>query len=315
MGGKKMTFAITLIFILLLIFLVGLYFFNIAVCKKTIGTKRKIGEHVELNDEQSIRFSNGTDWFLHQSNAKKVSFTNSLRETYYGDLILNKNSKNFVILVHGYRSNALKNFAPIIEKYYNMGFSILMPELPAHGQSYGNYITFGCNESLIMIAWAYWLIKRFGSNISIVYNGVSMGAAAVTMMSGEELPSNIKGIIADSGYTSAIDIFKYILKKDFNLPSFPIVNIANLISCILADFSFRDCAPIEAVKKATVPMLFFHGTEDKFVPYQMAVELYTACSSPIKELVLTKNAGHCMSYLVDTKTCDEKIENFLNRIL
>lgn len=310
-----MTVTMILIAIVFLIFLVSFYFFNIAVCKKNIKIKKEIGEHVKLNDEQNTKFSEGIDWFLHHSNSQKVSFENSLGETYYADLILNDNSKKFIVLVHGYRSSALKNFAPVIEKYYSMGFSILMPELPAHGQSYGKYITFGRNESSIMIAWAYWLIKRFGTNISIVYNGVSMGAATVTMMSGEKMPSNIKGIIADCGYTSAIDIFKYILRKDFHLPAFPIVNIANFIFSICVGFSFEDCSPIKQVKYASVPMLFFHGTADKFIPYQMAIELYTTCSSPIKDLILIKNAGHCMSYLVDTKTCDKNIENFLSKIL
>lgn len=298
-----------------LLFFTSLYFFNFAVCRKSFGTRKQIGEQTNFTHEQNLIFSKGIEWFFQKADTKRLYFTNALGETYYADLIPNGNSKKYIILVHGYRASALKNFAPILEKYYNMGFSILMPELPAHGQSYGKYITFGYDESSIMLAWANWLILRLGPDISIVYNGVSMGAATVTMLSGKQLPKSVKGIIADCGYTSAIDIFKYILKKDFDLPAFPIINIANVIACVLANFSFRECSSIEAVKNATVPMLFFHGKEDKFVPYQMSIDVYNACASEVKELVLIEGAGHCMSYLVDTKTCDEKIEEFLNKIL
>lgn len=314
-GGLKMNiFGIVLVAIALVLFLISIYFFNFAVCKKQWISKKAIGEQVTFSKEQKETFQKGVDWFFNQK-VDRVSFKNPFDETYYADLIQNGDSKKFIILIHGYRASALKNFAPILEKYYNMGFSILMPELPAHGQSYGKYITFGYMESAIMLAWSYYLMKNFGRDISIVYNGVSMGAATAAMIAGERLNENVKGIIVDCGYTSAKDIFKYILKKDFHLPAFPIVNLANAIANIVADFSFDDADALEAVKKATVPMIFFHGTKDKFVPYEMSIEMYNACTSEIKELVLIEGAGHCMSYLTDTKTCDTKLDEFLNRIL
>lgn len=306
--------VVVLLLVAFLLLLVGVYFFNFAASRKPWTTKKSIGEQVTFSKEQKKAFDDGVDWFFRQK-VDRVSFTNPFGETFYADLIKNGDSKKFIVLIHGYRASCLKNFAPILEKYYNMGFSILMPELPAHGQSYGKYITFGYMESADMLAWSYYLMKNFGGDISIVYNGVSMGATTAAMIAGERLTSNVKGIIVDCGYTSARDIFKYILKKDFHLPAFPIVNVANLIANVVADFSFDDANALEAVKKATVPMIFFHGTQDKFVPYQMSIDMYNACTSELKELVLIEGAGHCMSYLTDTKTCDKKLDEFLNRIL
>lgn len=41
--------------------------------------------------------------------------------------------------------------------------------------------------------------------------GVSMGAATVTMALGFDLPKAVKGCIADCGFTSPEEIFKYVL--------------------------------------------------------------------------------------------------------
>ena len=41
----------------------------------------------------------------------------------------------------------------------------------------------------------------------IILHGISMGGATVMMCAGENLPSNVKGIVDDCGYTSVWDIF------------------------------------------------------------------------------------------------------------
>ncbi len=57
-------------------------------------------------------------------------------------------------------------------------------------------------------------------NAEIALFGVSMGGATAMMTSGEDLPSNVKVIIEDCGYSTVIDEFTYQLKDLFHLPSF-----------------------------------------------------------------------------------------------
>ncbi|MDM5145762.1 hypothetical protein ICE98_02896 [Lactococcus lactis] len=40
--------------------------------------------------------------------------------------------------------------------------------------------------------------------------------------SGEKLPSNVKAIVEDCGFTSTGDVFTYQLKQLFGLPKFPV---------------------------------------------------------------------------------------------
>lgn len=48
-----------------------------------------------------------------------------------------------------------------------------------------------------------------------------MGASTVLMASGEQMPSNVKAIKADCGYSSVYDVFTYQLYDLFKLPPFP----------------------------------------------------------------------------------------------
>ena len=57
-------------------------------------------------------------------------------------------------------------------------------------------------------------------------------------------------------------------------------------------------APEEALKKAKVPVIFFHGEQDDFVPSYMSQKCYDVCASR-KKLVFIPGAGHGLSFPVD----------------
>lgn len=104
------------------------------------------------------------------------------------------------------------------------------------------------------------------SDAEIVLFGVSMGAATVMNVSGEILPSNVKAIIEDCGYTSVWNQFSYQLKELFSLSAFPMMHGASLITKLRAGYWLSQASPIEQVKKSVTPMLFIHGDQDDFVP-------------------------------------------------
>ncbi|WP_143805201.1 alpha/beta hydrolase, partial [Oenococcus oeni] len=83
-----------------------------------------------------------------------------------------------------------------------MGFNVLLPDDRGHGQSMGEYISFGWLDRLDYLQWLKKIIKRVGPKSEILLFGVSMGASTVEMLSGEDLPSQVKCVIADCGYSS-----------------------------------------------------------------------------------------------------------------
>ena len=65
----------------------------------------------------------------------------------------------------------------------------------------------------------------------------------------------------------------------------------------------------EALKSCRVPVIFVHGTDDKFVPVEMTYENYKACASP-KKLFIVPGAEHGTSYLVDKAGYEEAMLEF-----
>ena len=52
-------------------------------------------------------------------------------------------------------------------------------------------------------------------------------------------PSNVRGIIADCGFTSPYDIFRHVLNLQFRLPSFPLMNLTELAVKRKAGFDYK----------------------------------------------------------------------------
>ena len=204
-------------------------------------------------------------------------------------------------------------YAYYIKFYHDLGFHILLPDNRAHGESEGQYIGFGWLDRLDCIQWIHQVKDYFHKDLQIVLHGISMGSATVLMASGEELPSDVKCIISDCGFTSVLDEFKHELHQR-HIPASLVLPTATLLSKKRVGYSFKEASTIEQVKKSKTPTLFIHGDRDNFVPTYMVYDLYNACSAD-KDLLIVEGAGHAQSYLVDPKLCESTIIEFMNKYI
>ena len=194
-----------------------------------------------------------------------------------------------------------------------MCYNVLIPDLRSHGLSEGNYIGMGWDDRLDIISWINYILNE-NPNAEIVLHGVSMGATTVLMTSGEAIPSNVKAIVADCGYTSVWDEFAYQLDDLFSLPEFPILNVSSIVAKIRAGYFLGEASSIDQVKKSKTPILYIHGDQDDFVPYYMMEELYNATSSE-KEMLTIKDAEHAKASEVDPETYWTTVNNFINKYI
>ncbi len=232
--------------------------------------------------------------------------------TLHGDFFYAENSKKMAILLHGYTSNGM-SCASFASYLYKQGISCLLVDNRAHGQSEGKYIGFGILDRYDCLEWIEYVRERFGKDIPIMLYGTSMGGTTVLMTAGmEDCPDNVKLVIADCAFTSPEDVFTHILKRDYKLPKFPIMNINNAICRKKAGYGFSDYSTLEAVKSAKCPMLFVHGSEDDFVPTYMSKQNYEACTTP-KDLLFIENAGHGAAYFENPALYEEKAGEFINK--
>ena len=219
-------------------------------------------------------------------------------------------SNKYLIGIHGYHSYPGLEFGPFFEFYRSLGYHILLPDDRAHAPSEGKYIGFGVLDRLDCLDWTKYLVDRYGKDIKIMLHGISMGSATVLSVSGEkELPSQVEGIVADCGYTSAWEILSYQLKYKYHVPVKPFLFLAERICERKAGFHFHEYTPVSQVKKANVPILFIHGKKDRMVPTSMVYELYEACASR-KRLLLVDEAAHAECVVYDQEGYYQAVREF-----
>lgn len=287
---------------------IGNYFYNLALNPDT-SKEIVFGSDDEEDETSGQVLKKDIDWLLNNPNKTEEYITSYDGLKLHSYKVLNENkTNNWIISVHGYDGDA-KKLSTYAKHFYDMGYNLLLPDLRGHGQSEGEYIGMGWHDRLDIIEWINYIIKD-DKNANIMLHGVSMGAGTVTMVSGENLPKNVKGIIADCGYTSAWDQFSYQLKTIFNLNEFPIMQVSDLFAKMKAGYSIKDASAINQVKKSNIPILYIHGDKDTFVPYYMMKELYDATPSKEKQMVTVKGAKHAKSSEVNPKLYWESIYNF-----
>lgn len=301
--------TITLLFIIVLGF-TGNYFYNLALNPNT-SKDIIFGTPDEAESTSGQVLDEDKNWLLNNSNYTDEYIISSDNLKLHSYEIKNTTPSNkWVITVHGYTSEGLK-MSTYAKKYYDMGYNVLIPDLRSHGLSEGDYIGMGWDDRLDIISWINHILAE-DADAEIVLHGVSMGAATVSMTSGEELPSNVKAIIADCGYTSVWEEFAYQLDALFSFPEFPIMNVSSLVAKIRAGYFLGEASAIEQVKKSKTPILYIHGDKDDFVPYYMMEELYNATSSE-KEMLTIKDAAHAKASEVDPETYWTTVYNFINK--
>ena len=221
--------------------------------------------------------------WLAGTTVEEVSITSEDGLTLKGDLFAgDEDSHRWLLGIHGYTGQR-SDTQNIASFYGEQGYHVLTPDMRAHGESEGKYIGMGWLDRKDVLQWIDFIIAR-DPQAEIILHGVSMGGATVMMVSGEELPENVKGIVEDCGYTSVWDIFADELAYLFHLPTFPMLDAANLMSKIRAGYDFRD----------------------------MVYEVYEACQTP-KELLVVEGAGHGQAYQMDPELYFTTVFDFLDR--
>lgn len=221
-------------------------------------------------------------------------------------------SDKLVICFHGYTSGRMSScsFAAYMHK---QGYDCLLVDNRAHGESEGEYIGFGILDRADCMSWIKFVNEKFGNEKDILLYGVSMGGSTVVMAAGNKaLPKNVKAVISDCAFTSPYDVFCHVLKRDYKLPTFPTMNINDVMCQKKAGYSFKGYSTLTAVKETDRPILFIHGEKDTFVPVWMSEKNYEACVSP-KELLIVENAAHGASYYENPKVYQEAVKNFLGK--
>jgi uncharacterized protein len=314
---KRIGLIISWLLLITVIVLVGAanYFYNVAINRsdeaiKLYGTEEAV-EAVSALEEEQKRLQDLRSW-TEKQDFEEVEIQSddglTLSALYLkNDAPIGKT----VILAHGYKGNN-EQLPEVTRFYYEKGYNILKPDARGHGKSGGDYIGYGWHDRNDLRKWVDYLIEE-KNETSIFLHGFSMGASTVLMASGEDLPNEVKGIIADSGYTSVKDEMAHQLKYLYHLPPFPLIDITSLVTEIRAGFSFEEASALNQVqkKKSDLPLFIIHGEKDELVPSEMAEQLYEKTSGE-KKLWIIPGVGHTQGFLDKEEEYKHRVMEFID---
>lgn len=220
--------------------------------------------------------------------------------------------KPWVILLHGYTGwkEEMYHYAA---KYYEKGFNILCPDLRCQGESDGDFIGMGWTDRYDVLDWIGKITDSY-PDAEIVLHGESMGASCAVMMSGMELPDNVKCVISDCAFTDSVSMFRKQLRDWFSIPDIGFIGSARLWLRIRGGYDLKDASAINEIKKSDTPTLFIQGDQDRIVPVSSAEELYDSLDAE-KDIMIVEGAGHAQSCYKDPDAYYDRVFGFIDRFL
>lgn len=213
--------------------------------------------------------------------------------------------KGSILLLHGVRSNRRQMLGRAIF-LQDLGYSVLLIDLQAHGESDGSRITFGYRESDgVKAAINYLRVRNKSEPIGVI--GVSLGAASF-VLSGTTPPPN--AVILESMYPTIDEAVADRLR--FRLGSF-----GPLLSPLLLDqmkiwlgINASQLRPIDHIASIGAPVLIISGTKDRHTTVTETKRLFDAAVKP-KKLWLIDGAAHVDLYAYSPASYKKAITEFL----
>ena len=264
----------------------------------------------EISPAQSIR--NRASKKLQQQPMEDVTIRNRDGLTLHGHWYPCDKPRRILVMAHGWRSSWCRDFGTVAPFLHKSGCSLLLIEQRSHGQSEGEYISYGILERFDVADWLAYIIEKH-PDLPVYLMGMSMGAATVLMAAGLEGTERLSGIIADCAYSVPYEIVERTISRKIKRPAPHTTRVVNHLCHRRGKFRLSDYTVLEAMEQnETVPVLFIHGDADTFVPCEMTMKNYLACRAP-KDILIVPDAEHSLSYVTDHKAYEKKLSEFWER--
>lgn len=259
-------------------------------------------------NHESDFYKESYDWFqqIPKEDVFVTSYDNLKLHGYYLPS-MEKSTDKLAIVIHGYKSQAT-DMIIIAKLYSDLGFRVLIVDMRGHGKSEGKFTSMGHYEKYDLKKWINFALRSYGADSKILLHGVSMGAATASMVMEQKQKKFVNMLVLDSGFTTFPKSLSYSFKYRFFAFLIPGISIFTYLN---HKYTLGQISPIKTMNRITIPTLFIHGEKDKPVPLFMAEELYNACQSDNKELVVVKNSPHAKGFEVDKPLVMKKIINLV----
>lgn len=212
-----------------------------------------------------------------------------------------------VLLLHGMRSSRLQ----MVERAKFLqaaGYTTLLIDLPAHGESAGNRITFGVNESAAVRAALEFLRESVpGERIAVV--GVSLGAASLVLGGAAGVPV---AAVVESMFPTIREAVANRLEMRLGSPGRVLAGLLLWQLPLRTGVTETELEPIEHIADLAIPIAVASGTDDRHTTWSETLRLFQAAAQP-KELWPFVGAAHEDLHRHSPSLYEKRLLSFLAR--
>jgi fermentation-respiration switch protein FrsA (DUF1100 family) len=217
-----------------------------------------------------------------------------------------------ILFLHGVGDCKIAGI-PYAKLFYDHGFNTFLYDSRRHGESEGQYCTYGYYEKHDVIRVIDYLGSRSDIHLgNIGVFGSSMGAAVAIQTAA--LDKRIVAIAAENSFATLRSIFDDYQKRMIKLPFHYLRNIVIKRSELMANFKANDVSPLDAVARIHLPLLIIYSTNDRHIHPRYSTMLYDNTSEP-KELYSVNGATHNDAWQVGGEEYRNKLVTFFTKNL
>ena len=241
--------------------------------------------------------------------ATAVSFPGASGARIHAWFAAGRPDRGTVVLAHA-RGRDRRQMRGRAEFLQQAGYSVLLYDARAHGESAATQTTFGHQEAVdAAAAVAFARARQPGSPVAFL--GVSLGGAAALL---GPAPLPVSALVLEAVYSTlreAVD----------NRIAIRLGDWGRLLSPLLLwqlkprlGVPAEAIAPIRGIREIQAPLLLVAGERDRHSTLEQSRALYAAAPDP-KELWVVPEAAHVDFYRVARSEYEDRILDFLQRNL
>jgi alpha-beta hydrolase superfamily lysophospholipase len=238
-----------------------------------------------------------------------VEFQSESGSTIHGWFIPGKKGTGAILLMHGIRANRL-SMLDRARFLSQAGYSVLLFDFQAHGESSGDHITFGYLESRdARAAFNFLRENAQGERVGVI--GVSMGGASALLAAP---PLQLDALVLEMVYPTINQAVGDRLTARFGKWSRALTPLLTWQLKPRLGVSAAELRPIDRVGRIQVPKLLIAGSDDQYTTLAESRQMFDAASEP-KALWVVNGAGHEDLYRLVRNEYEKRVLAFFSQYL
>ncbi len=210
-------------------------------------------------------------------------------------------AESAIIVVHGLDSNRARDpelYMPLIRDLRDRGFSVIMFDLRAHGESDGEIMSAGYFERYDVLGAMDVVETRYGiptERIGVL--GFSMGGVAALLGATEE--PRLRALVVDSAFANIDDLFASEVADRTPLPEWTIGVLKpgmEIVARVRYGIPLSALKPEEFVGELDIPLLLTHSEDDDRIATDHSERIAAAATHPETRLKSFPSGGHSAAF-------------------